>query len=81
MYDTIATTAHTEEEGAAALSVQRIFEEILTELDEQGISYNSSGAPSLNPIDFYVSLLNGWVWKCSTAIEKRLRVVQTLLDY
>jgi hypothetical protein len=70
----------TDEDRAAATSVQRIFDEILNELDEQGITYDSSGAASLSPIDFYVSLLNGWVWKCSAAIEDRLRRIKSRLE-
>lgn len=61
------------------VALRRALEEIQTELDEQEVSYDNSGNVSLSPIDFYVSLLSGWVWKCSTVIEQRLRLAQTRL--
>jgi hypothetical protein len=69
----VLANGHTEQDQAATAGIQRIFEEIMNELDEQGVSYNPSGAPRLDPIDFYTSLLNNWVWKCCGVIEDRLR--------
>ncbi|KPI41947.1 uncharacterized protein AB675_5498 [Cyphellophora attinorum] len=67
------------QDAAGAAAIQRMFEEILSELDEQGIYYDESGNPALSPIDFYVSVLDGRVWKCATTMETRLRNFATRL--
>jgi hypothetical protein len=65
----------TDSEGtyAAATLIQRLFQDILHELDEQGIYYDESGNPVLSPVDFYTSVLDGRVWKCATVMERRLQ--------
>lgn len=75
--DNVNLQTYHDEDRASLASVSRLFTEIQSELDEQGISYDESGNPTLSPIDFYISLLNGWVWECSTVIEQRLRLAQT----
>lgn len=70
---------HADEEQADAAVVQRLFDDISNELDEQGIAYDESGRPLLSPIDFYLSVLDGRVWKCATAMEQRLRDFAVLL--
>lgn len=77
--DTNIQSSYSDEERASMAFVNRIFSEIRSELDEQGISYDESGNARLSPIEFYVSLLNGWVWECSAVIEQRLKFAQARL--
>ncbi|ETN39746.1 uncharacterized protein HMPREF1541_05972 [Cyphellophora europaea CBS 101466] len=72
-------TSSTEDDRAAAAVVQRLFDDILNELDEQGVSYDESGNPVLSPVDFYLSVLDGRVWRCATIMDKRLRDFASVL--
>lgn len=68
------------QDSAGVTVINRLFDDILNELDEQGIYYDKSGNPVLSPIDFYISVLDGRVWKCATTMEKRLRNFATRLN-
>jgi hypothetical protein len=77
--DTIDAEATTNEERADALMVKKLFDEIREEIGEQNTLQDAMSI-TLNPIDFYLSVLDGRVWKCATIMEQRLRNFERFLE-
>lgn len=68
----------TNEEHAADMMVKKLFDDIAEEIDEQGVLQDSA---SLSPVEFYLSVLDGRVWKCATVMEQRLRDFARFLEH